>query len=71
MGRKIMTASVQSSVSAKRVRYQVQARRVERQDDAAWFDMEEVRPMSRKASQRAVDELHRAVPAFVYRAVAV
>jgi hypothetical protein len=64
----------QDNIAAARikpVRYQVQARRVERQDDAAWFDMEEVRPMTRKASQKAVDELNKAVPAFVYRAVAI
>lgn len=63
-----MNASIHSS-PAKRVRYQVQARRVERQDEAAWFDLEEVRPMSRKASGKAVSELNKTVPAFVYRAV--
>jgi len=44
-----MNQIIQSSPPSRRVRYQVQARRVEREDEASWFDMEEVRPMSRKA----------------------
>ena len=66
-----MNQIIQSSPPPRRVRYQVQARRVERQDEASWFDMEEVRPMSRKASVMAVKQLNKAVPAFVYRAVVV
>lgn len=65
-----MSATIHS-ISAKRVRFQLQARRVDRLDDAAWFVMEEVRPMSRKASATAVEQLNSAVPAFVYRAVPV
>jgi len=65
-----MNATIQS-MPAKRVRFQLQARRIEREDDAAWFVMEEVRPMSRKASATAVEQLNKAVPAFSYRAVLV
>ena len=65
-----MNKTIQS-MPVKRVRFQLQARRIERQDDAAWFLMEEVRPMSRKASLVAVEQLNKAVSAFRYRAVPV
>jgi hypothetical protein len=66
-----MPSTVRNAISPKRVRFQIQARRVERADESAWFDMEEIRPMSRKASDQAVSDLNRGVPAFAYRAVAV
>jgi hypothetical protein len=49
--------------------YQIQARRVGRTDDAAWFDMEEIAPIPAGHAARAVLELNAAVPAFVYRSV--
>jgi hypothetical protein len=67
----LMSSTVRNAAAPKRVRFQIEARRVERQEETAWFVMEEVRPMSRKASVVAVDQLSEAVPAFAYRAVAV
>ncbi|MRW85265.1 hypothetical protein GJ698_14360 [Pseudoduganella sp. FT26W] len=66
-----MSTTVRNATSPKRVRFQIQARRAERADESAWFDMELIRPMSREASARAVVVLNKSVPEFVYRAVAV
>ena len=66
-----MATTARNASSPKRVRFQIQARRVERIDEAAWFDMDDIRPMSRKLSEKAVADLNKAVPAFAYRAVAV
>nr|WP_315393971.1 hypothetical protein [uncultured Duganella sp.] len=51
--------------------YQVQARRKGRTDDAAWFDMEEIRPLPSDQAARCVNALNGSVPDFVYRAVLV
>lgn len=49
--------------------YQVQARRVDRSDDAAWFSVEEIRPLPSDQAERAVSELNCCQTAFAYRAI--
>lgn len=51
--------------------YQLQARRKDRTDEAAWFDLEEIAPLPSDQAARAVFDLNANDQVFVTRAVLV